>query len=109
MPPGTLTRLQSNLGFIHAVDNLDAATDGVDGETIDELKQRGPLWLRTGDRAVTVGDYERLTLRADQRVRRVDTVDNESARGVSVFVIPNVEDESAIFGASEISIGNHCV
>lgn len=107
VPPGTLTRMQSNLGFIHAVDNLDHATGGVDGETIDELKRRGPQWLRTGDRAVTTADFIRLTRQADQRLKRVDAVsDPENGHAINVYVIPEVETESTVLSASDLALSS---
>jgi predicted phage baseplate assembly protein len=56
------------------VGNLDAARGGVDAETIANAKIRGPLTLRSGDRAVTVADFERLTLEADRSVARARCV-----------------------------------
>jgi len=43
---------------------------GVDAETVAEAKVRGPMTLRTGQRAVTAGDYERLTLESSIEVAR---------------------------------------
>lgn len=68
---GTLTSLRSSLPYVSRVQNLEAATGGVDAETVENVKLRGPQSLRSGGRAVTVSDFERLTAQADSRVGRV--------------------------------------
>ena len=45
-------------------------TGGVDAESVENAKIRGPLSLRSGDRAVTVEDFERLTQQASPAVGR---------------------------------------
>ena len=59
--PGTLTGLRSAIPYVSRVENLGPATGGVDAETVDNAKRRGPQSLRSGSRAVTVTDFERLT------------------------------------------------
>ena len=68
---GTLTSLRSSLPYVSRVQNLVSATGGVDAETVENVKLRGPQSLRAGGRAVTVSDFERLTAQADSRVGRV--------------------------------------
>jgi predicted phage baseplate assembly protein len=68
---GTVTALRSGLAYIDHVANLGPAIGGVDAETPANAKLRGPLTLRTGQRAVTAGDFERLTLEASTEVARV--------------------------------------
>ena len=46
------------------------AFGGVDEETVENAKRRGPMTLRTGERAVTASDYERLALEAEPAVAR---------------------------------------
>ena len=67
----TLTSLQTALPYISRVQNLLPARGGVDAETVENVKRRGPQSLRAGGRAVTVSDFERLTAQADSRVGRV--------------------------------------
>ena len=50
------------------------ATGGVDGESLAEATVRGPLALRTRDRAVTAEDYEQLAREAAPEVARVRCV-----------------------------------
>ena len=89
--PGTLSVLRTTVPFVRGVVNRAAAHDGVDGERIEEAKARGPLTLRTLDRAVTLDDYEQLARRAAPGVARVRAVaangDGEG-QGVRLLVVP---------------------
>ena len=53
------------------MENLRPAQGGVDGETLDQAKVRGPLLLRARSRAVTAEDYEALAREAAPEVARV--------------------------------------
>ena len=71
--------------------NRRAAIGGVAAETVDEARLRGPLALRTRDRAVTAEDYEQLARAAAPQVARVRTVparSDDEAGGVRVLVVP---------------------
>jgi len=67
---GTLTRMRSAIPYVAGVTNLRAATGGVDAESTQEAKVRGPLSLRAGGRAVTAGDYEQIARQASIEVAR---------------------------------------
>ena len=89
---GTLTVLRTSIPFLDSVTNPRAATAGVDTETIENLKVRGPLSLRSGDRAVTVEDFERLAHEAATavgRARCLPSPDDPSA--VRLLVVPKVQ------------------
>jgi predicted phage baseplate assembly protein len=68
---GTLAALRSTIPYVARVENIDSAIGGVDAETPENAKQRGPQTLRAGARAVTAADYERLAAQADPAVARV--------------------------------------
>ncbi|MBW3605385.1 MAG: putative baseplate assembly protein [Actinobacteria bacterium] len=88
----TITWLKSSLPFIARVENLDPATGGVDAETVDNAKLRGPMSLRTSQRAVTVDDFERLTLEAAPQVARAHCLAAEHDGGpIRVLIIPRCE------------------
>lgn len=88
---GTLTRLRRTIAFIDRVSNLSPATGGVDAETVANAKLRGPMTLRTGSRAVTVRDFERLTLEASAEVARVRCLSPATpVEPVRLLVIPQV-------------------
>jgi len=91
----TLTVLRSSVPFVRGVINLAPATGGVDAETVAEAKVRGPMTLRTGQRAVTAGDYERLALESSAEVARARCL--SAGRGnaaVRLLVVPRVRGDA---------------
>lgn len=86
-----LTILKSSIPYVTRVQNRRAAEGGVDGEEIENAKIRGPIVLRTRDRAVTMEDYEQLAREAAPEVARVHCVtagDGSEAGGVRILVVP---------------------
>src|SRR5690606_11110001 len=78
--------------LVDRVENRRPALGGVAGETVTEAKARGPLALRTRDRAITAEDYEQLARRAAPgiaRVRCVPAATAEDAGGVRLLVVPS--------------------
>ena len=67
--PGTLTALRETIPYVAAVTNLSAAEGGVDAERVEDAKARGPQWVRSGGRAVTASDFERVVQEADPGCR----------------------------------------
>jgi predicted phage baseplate assembly protein len=92
--------LRSSIPFVSSVENREPAAGGVDGETVEEAKVRGPLVLRTRDRAVTAEDYEHLARVAAPEAARVRCVPAPvgegaaaaDAGGVRVLVVPAIPD-----------------
>jgi predicted phage baseplate assembly protein len=87
--------LKSAVPYITSVTNRRPATGGVEGETVEEAKRRGPLSLQTRDRAVTAGDYELLARRAAPEAGRVACVpagDGAGDTGVRLLVVPDVPE-----------------
>lgn len=89
---GAIRSLKSSMPFVATVENLHPAQGGVDGETIEEAKARGPLLLRSRGRAVTAEDYEVLTRQAAPEIARVHCVaagEADTAAGaVRVLIVP---------------------
>ncbi|NHC13802.1 putative baseplate assembly protein [Motilibacter deserti] len=56
--------LKDSVPYITSVDNRIAARGGTDPESVDEAKVRGPMVLRTRQRAVTAEDFENLAKQA---------------------------------------------
>ncbi|MEU8350807.1 putative baseplate assembly protein [Streptomyces sp. NPDC048845] len=85
--------LRSSVPYVSRVDNREAATGGVDGETIEEAKVRAPVTLRAQDRAVTLRDYEELARRAAPETARITCLEAEpeehGAYAVRVLVVPD--------------------
>jgi predicted phage baseplate assembly protein len=92
----SLTVLRSSVPFVRGVINLASAAGGVDAETVAEAKVRGPMTLRTGQRAVTSGDYERLTLESSAEVARARCLPAFRGNGsVRLLVVPQVRGDAA--------------
>jgi predicted phage baseplate assembly protein len=95
-----IVTLRSAIPFIASVDNRRPAIGGVDGESVEAAKTRGPLVLGTRNRAVTARDYEQLAREATPEVARVRCLpvdeggrvgaDTADAAGVRVLVVPAV-------------------
>ncbi|APX04065.1 putative baseplate assembly protein [Arthrobacter sp. QXT-31] len=86
-----LSVLRSSIPFVNSVENRRGAHGGVAGETIEQAKERGPLALRTRDRAITAEDYEQLAKRAAPdiaRVRCIPADGADEAGGVRILVVP---------------------
>jgi predicted phage baseplate assembly protein len=87
----TLVALRTPLPYVATVTNLRAATGGSAPETVEEVKVRGPLSLRTGRRAVTAADYERLTLESSPRIARARCVPPQAAGdAVRLLLVPRL-------------------
>jgi len=98
---GALCLLRSPIPYVASVENRRPAAGGVDGETVEDAKVRGPLLLRTRDRAVTAEDYEHLTRQAAPEIARVRCVPagdepGGGAGAVRVLLVPAIpEDDGA--------------
>lgn len=102
----SLTVLRDPVPFVSTVTNRVAATGGVDGETVAETSARGPLMLRTRERAVTADDYEQIARQAAPEALRVRCVPaGPESAAVRVLVVPALgehshsDDDSARFAS----------
>ncbi|WP_433262976.1 putative baseplate assembly protein [Actinosynnema sp. CS-041913] len=91
--------------FVSSVTNREPASGGVAGESVKDAALRGPLVLRTRDRAVTAEDYELLTREAAPEIARVRCVPaGPGSAAVRVLVVPAVGlNEESDFGALQPS------
>jgi predicted phage baseplate assembly protein len=85
---GAIRTLKSSVPFVASVENRYPAQGGVDGETLEEAKVRGPLLLRTRGRAVTAEDYEVFARHAAPEAARVHCVPAGEGGAVRVLVVP---------------------
>jgi predicted phage baseplate assembly protein len=93
---GTLTVLRSSIPYVSEVTNPHAAAGGSDAETLEALKERAAITVRTQMRAVTARDYELLVQMAAPSIARVSCVDAAQLGQpghVLVQVIPWVPDD----------------
>ena len=92
VPTGSICRLKSSVPSVSAVENLRPAHGGVDGETLEEAKARGPMLVRSRGRAVTAEDYEILARESAPEIARVRCVpagrDTATDGAVRVLIVP---------------------
>ncbi|HET8589119.1 MAG TPA: putative baseplate assembly protein [Nakamurella sp.] len=101
----TLTVLRSAVPYIASAVNLRQATGGVDPETVSEAKVRGPLTLRTGQRAVTAKDFERLTLESSIEVARARCLPSTDGRKpVRMLVVPQVRTDPRLHQLDDFAL-----
>jgi predicted phage baseplate assembly protein len=89
--------LKTSVPYIARVENRGAASGGVEGETVENAKLRGPLELRASGRAVTAEDFEELARTAAPdaaRVRCVAASEQAGAPAVRLLVVPKVPADS---------------
>ncbi|HEY4332220.1 MAG TPA: putative baseplate assembly protein, partial [Ilumatobacteraceae bacterium] len=88
---GTLRGMRTTIPYVADVENLEPATGGVDAETVANAKLRGPQTLRTGQRAVTSEDFERIAGEADPSIARVRCLPPmEPGRPIRLLLVPEV-------------------
>jgi predicted phage baseplate assembly protein len=103
----TLTVMRSSVPYVRGVTNLRPAAGGVDPESVSEAKIRGPLSLRTGQRAVTVGDYERIARESTTEVARARCLPAPRGNGaVRILLVPQVRGTAAQHTLDDFAIGN---
>jgi predicted phage baseplate assembly protein len=93
---GVISVLKSSIPYIGRVENRAPASGGIDGETIENAKLRGPLVLHSRSMAVTAEDYELLAREAAPEAARVQCqLETEPNGGqfVSVLVVPEAPDD----------------
>jgi predicted phage baseplate assembly protein len=90
---GVLQVQRDPVPFVSSVTNRKAATGGVDAESVRDAAVRGPLLLRTRDRAVTAEDYEQLAREAAPEAARVRCITaDEVGAVIRVLVVPALPD-----------------
>ena len=93
---GTLTVMRSSIPYVSEVTNPTAANGGSDPETLEALKERAAITVRTQMRAVTAQDYELLVRLAAPSIARavcVDATQLGKPGHVLLQVIPAVPDD----------------
>lgn len=106
---GTLTVLRTTIAYVDRVENLGAATGGRDAEMLENAKRRGPLTLRSGNRAVTAADFEHLALQADDVVRARCLPPAEPGGPVRLLVVPRVDRPVEQLQLDDFSISDEFV
>jgi predicted phage baseplate assembly protein len=86
-----LTTLKSAIPGVVSVTNPAPALGGIDAETLESLRRRAAMEIRTRHRAVTADDFEFLAGEASPRVGRVVCLPPERDGPVRVHILPRVE------------------
>ncbi|MFF2012605.1 putative baseplate assembly protein [Streptomyces sp. NPDC058195] len=89
----TLRVLRSAIPYVARVENRRPALGGVDGETVESARVRGPMTLRTLHRAVVPHDYELLAREVAPDAARVQCIAagqdaDVEAGGVRLLIVP---------------------
>ena len=86
----TLTVLVDRLPAVGRVENARRALGGADSESIEAAKVRGPLLLRSSNRAVTIADFEDIAREAAPEIARVRCVPvyDAGSPAVRMLVVP---------------------
>jgi predicted phage baseplate assembly protein len=88
---GRVTVLRTTVPFVTAVENLLPMLGGVDRESVEDAKRRGPAILRARDRAVTASDYEELARTFAPKVLRAHCVRPAGwSDPIRVLLVPDV-------------------
>lgn len=87
-----MIELRSAIPFVAEVSNPRPANGGVDAESVENAKLRGPGTVRTGERAVTASDFERLALAADTSLARARALPARHSGGpVRLLLVPSID------------------
>ena len=107
---GTLTGLRASIPYVDGVTNLAPATGGVDPETVENAKRRGPHSIRSGSRAVTASDFERLAGEADAGIARARCLAPvESGDPIRLLVVPNIEEPAEMLQIDDFALPDQMV
>jgi predicted phage baseplate assembly protein len=100
-----LSVLKASIPYVSRVENRRAGQGGVDGEDLEMAKIRGPITLRTRDRAVTAEDFEHIAREIAPevaRVRALTVADGSDVGVVRLLVIPAVPTDTARLGFDQL-------
>jgi hypothetical protein len=102
---GALTMLASPRAGVVSVTNPRPATGGADAEPLESARRRAALELRARSRAVTIEDFERLTVEASPRVARALCSASPGHGPVRVHVLPRVDPPDRLLTLEELTPG----
>ena len=100
---GALTNLVSPLAGVASVTNPQPSVGGADEESLEGARRRAALELRARTRAVTVRDFERLTLEASPRVARAICGAPHGNGPVRVHVLPRTQSPDRLLTVRELT------
>ncbi|MBX7432764.1 putative baseplate assembly protein [Mycobacterium sp. Y57] len=89
--------LKTSVPYVERVENRRAAVGGAAAETVEDLKNRGPMLLRSHGKAVTAQDFEQLTREKAPGIARahcLTATDDRDAGLVRVLIVPHVSSDA---------------
>ena len=114
-PPATSGRDARRHAHVAARTSIASRTSfgaigGVDAETVDNAKRRGPHSLRAGGRAVTAEDFERLAAEADPAIARVRCLPPEqTGEPIRLLLVPHVERPGELLELDDFALTDDMV
>ncbi|MFC4808117.1 putative baseplate assembly protein [Paenibacillus sp. GCM10023250] len=99
---GELKVMRTSIAYVDGSNNPYAYDCGYDTEPLSHALERGPLLIRTRNRAVTATDYEQLALQASRGIARAKCLPNFNDKGeretgwVTVLIVPQSSDAKPV-------------
>ncbi|NBD22294.1 putative baseplate assembly protein [Paenibacillus glycinis] len=99
---GELRIMRTSIAYVDGASNPYAYDCGYDTEPLGHALERGPLLIRTRNRAVTAADYEQLALQASRGIARAKCLPNFNDKGerdsgwVTVLIVPQSSDAKPV-------------
>jgi predicted phage baseplate assembly protein len=114
---GLLNTLKTSIPYVAKVSNRQAASGGLDAESLEDAMTRAPALLRSRGRAVNEVDYEFLTMQAlPQAVGRVKCLQPRAAEGgqvipgqVYVLVVPRVSRPEEYLAPEQLELNSETI
>jgi len=100
---GQLTVLRSPIPGVASVTNPQPANGGVDAESLEGVRHRAALQIRSRDRAVTAGDFEYIAMQASPRVARAACLPPADGNAVVVHIVPRVDPADRALELDELT------
>ena len=99
---GRLTTLRSAIPGVASVTNPEPARGGVDPQSLQSVRDRSALEIRTRYRAVTAEDFEFLATEATPRVARAQLVGDQQP-GVTLRLLPRIDPADRRLAIEELT------
>lgn len=99
IPANRIISFRTAVSASIAIQSSSAASGGVDNESVASMKRAIQSITRAQNRAVTLTDFEDLTLRVSGAVKSVAEYDS-GTNTVTVYPVPYVSDYTSFTGAS---------
>jgi predicted phage baseplate assembly protein len=100
---GALTVLKAPIPGVASVTNPRPARGGVDAETLESLRHRAAMEIRSRHRAVTREDFEFLCGEASPRAARVVCVPPREGHAISIHIVPRVDPADRRLSLDELT------